>query len=749
MSIILHLSDLHLSSQPTDDQVIGDHKVGILRPEERKQRTDLLRKTLAELGKRLKDDGQKLGAVAVSGDITVAYKEDGFQQLPNLLSELGEAHPGAERVVVVPGNHDVKWGTSGGSSERYQYFLSNCRAKGYITPLLDGVDKDISFNADTVKRHLLVDPDAGWIIIPVNSSNYCGTIESTEGYPEDFWEKLPALVKKDMPGLNEADFGKKLRGLRLHDVARVSEWQMDSLQKLIRAVGQTGEGLLRIATLHHHLLPVSTSEEIKTFESIINLGSLRKFLSEQRVSVVLHGHKHKGYVYQDHMYPEDGKQLPHVTLVVSGATLGFNNGDTREVCRVLKIDDARRAPRVSISNIAGVDSGTSLPELRWNVQHLWRYLRNAPTIQPHVVCGSTMDEVYPRIRALFDDAKSSNGIIENVICQVSEVSIPTALPTDYPLPAEFKDRPQEWLNELVSWWQQPDSKLLDRLNFTHGSRIYRYGGHREGAHPEMNQLQRAVELLAKDEESGRAIISLLEPGIDLDEGLTRKFPAFCSVQFVLKRQSGGLRLACVAYFRKQEMRYWWPVNLAELAQLQAEAMKELRLQDEKYRNVKAGDITTVAALAHLGDSLPRVAIPRVDRLLDRSLGELWSMVYALCTPALPDRRNWGARWNEVLSDLIPATEPDRDGVPIARHGLRYVLEHLSYFTQHIRDPRLEDVKGSLKQLLDLNERYADDTADGVMKRDRHAKWRADVEPYVERLRQLIGQLFAEANLGHG
>ena len=42
-----------------------------------------------------------------------------------------------------------------------------------------------------------------------------------------------------------------------------------------------------------------------------------------------------------------------------------------------------------------------------------------------------------------------------------------------------------------------------------------------------------------------------------------KFPSFAMLAFKLH----GDRLDATAFFRKQEMRYWWPINVAEIASL--------------------------------------------------------------------------------------------------------------------------------------------------------------------------------------
>lgn len=163
-SSLLHISDLHLGSAK-DGEVIDDFKSEIIPYAERNTRTKLLRNTLEQLARRLKERGQKLQAVIVSGDITYGYREEGFKQLDDILSCLGDAYPGSAKTVIVPGNHDVKWLSGNDAAARYGFFLSYVRKKGFITPLLEGCDMadDKSLPAD-LSPHYLIDPEARWAV---------------------------------------------------------------------------------------------------------------------------------------------------------------------------------------------------------------------------------------------------------------------------------------------------------------------------------------------------------------------------------------------------------------------------------------------------------------------------------------------------------------------------------------------------------------------------------------------------------
>jgi 3',5'-cyclic AMP phosphodiesterase CpdA len=140
MGLILHLTDLHLGKAP-DTQDYGDYKSKIVVPGQRTTRRTLLENTLQEIETRFGEEGP-LDAVVVSGDLTVGNDEEGFRLFQGVLGKLGTALPPPERILVVPGNHDVAWRTPASKRERYELFVNHVRKAGYVTPFLDGIDID-------------------------------------------------------------------------------------------------------------------------------------------------------------------------------------------------------------------------------------------------------------------------------------------------------------------------------------------------------------------------------------------------------------------------------------------------------------------------------------------------------------------------------------------------------------------------------------------------------------------------------
>jgi 3',5'-cyclic AMP phosphodiesterase CpdA len=739
MALILHLSDIHLGPA-TKDSVFDDYKSEIVPLSERTTRHTLLRNTLRELGQTLLREGKTLDAIVVTGDITVANHEAGFASFTGLLSQLGEVCPPPQKVVVTPGNHDVTWKTPPSSEERYTNFLRHVRSKGYITPILDGVDITEGVNTQDLTQHYLLSPNSDWLIFPINSSNYCGSVEPLTQISDADWEKIPVL-------LNEAEQGTiraQLEKFRLHDVARISHAQLTALRNLllnidlkVATAGSDPAHTIRIAILHHHLSPVSTSEEFKSFESITNLGLLRAFLRANGIHIVLHGHKHAGHIYWDYIndYSSQAIGAGHHVLVISGSTIGGNDYRDDEVCRLIDIRPREHTPTLSVARIPSVPPGTRLTLPNFRIFNLWHQDSELVKSDAHmkVIVGDTFSKVYARVLSLFE-GKRPYDEVENISCTITDATTALTLPAAYPdIPGVKKEARQDWLDDLVSWWQRKETILSHKLHFTHGSRIFAYEGN-------IDQFERVVSMLKDKANSGRAVIVLINPIIDRISDKHQKFPAFTLAQFFVHRNdNGSLSLDCIGYFRKQEIKYWWTVNVVELAKLQREIFRRI---EDVHRGINLGSITTVAAIAFAGTAPPKVVVPAIDRAFDQDQDALWSMTYAIFSTSLKERETLLEYWDHFLNDLIPAETPDPDGVPVAVDGIKFVLDLTRRFAKHQPTSPAELLIDELQRLYNLNAKYAEDTLIEEPDRARHDSWREAVIASVRKIKAALTELRA-------
>lgn len=720
MALFLHLSDLHLGKAPVDE-IADDYKQDFVPIELRIQRQQILLWTLEDL-RRVVDE-RPLDAVVVTGDLTVANREDGFAEFEGLLDALGPLRPDNNRIVVVPGNHDVTWRTTPAAPARYEYFAKHVRSKGYVTPLLDGVDINSTgdFIGDDSLVHHLIDEDAGWVIIPINSADYSGSIEPLPHVDDAAWDDIMQDAEARVGPAGVAE----LMRLREYDAARVSPQQLQALHALLNE--KTAGATIRIAAIHHHLLPVSVREEVKSFESITNLGLVRNFLRENTVQAVMHGHKHREFLYRDHIYSAEGllDEEAHEVLVIAGATIGTTDWDEKHVCRLVRVEGERRAPRFSLAPVAGKAPGTPADEPIFAPVLLWRSGHPPVSVDtPQVVCGADVDETYERLMTLFETQSQ----LTHVVCRVEDPASADRLPEAYPdVPDIEPAARQRWYEQLVRWWQKSDSKLRERLRFTHGSRIVQ---------PGLDQIVAAADALRKEPETTRAVITLLDPKIDRVGDVENKYPAFCLVQLLRRERPRGTQLDCIGYFRKQQMRYWWPVNLGELRHIQKLVIDELGGTNAPMH---AGPLWTITALAVPGATIPRVAVPSIDRIFDDNEDRLWKLAYAVAWEGLENRAATIRELLALVEELVPEVDFDPDGVPVALEGLSHVAAGLMRFGEYHPQSRARDLAECLNRLYGVNRDYVNATQTKVTKAV-HTKWRDQTIALVEEARGILSTL---------
>ncbi|HEX4033586.1 MAG TPA: metallophosphoesterase [Solirubrobacteraceae bacterium] len=698
MKWLLHMSDPHLGAI-SPGQVLDDEKVRLDQPDLETTQS-VFRQTVRNLSSFVAEHG-KPAVVVVSGDLSYHAEASGFVAFAELLSANAECLPeDPSKIVVVPGNHDVVWAQPAGEPARYTGFLEATRGHDRSTPLIDGVDFDRDDETGSLlpsgrdAPHVVLDPDV--LVIPINSSNYCGTtVDVRGGWTTVEWEAalgpLEATVRANV--MREVD--------RLHryDIARVSRSQIRALGHLFDHLGESrdrspADQRVRVAVLHHQLLPVSTREERKPFESLINLGLVRQTLREYAVDIVLHGHKHESGSYWDLVAAPAGKLADAAQRVLVISSPGhFEVG--APVMRALQLTGTRAARSLTISTFLGPSSEQSDAVIANDQPHvpLWLGSMDAETPERHLIRAPTTHVAYSRLQGLYA-LQAQDAQVRNLVCQIDDPSDAAQLPPDYPNAGA--GRSQAWFDDMVKWWQLDRSELVDSglVPFNHGERVYRRWG---------NQVRRAAHLLNTRAVSSRAIIELVAPREtgryvkderDLDRG---SFPAFVLAELGLAVRDGRRHLDCFGYFRKQELRYWWPVNVAELARIQEAVLAELHGTPKP----KLGRIVTFSAFALWSDTLPRVAVPEIDRLVDQP-DRLWALAAAIANPAAADAAT-RAEWERILADLAGE---DRAAPPQPKLGLARLAQELARAATLAASENLERVRSALATLAAQHASYA-------------------------------------------
>lgn len=706
MSLLLHLSDLHLGNTPSED-VLGDHKVEAIKETDRVKRVDLLRNTLIALAGRLRQDAEYLDAVVITGDVTTQGRPDGLSALTDMLGALGDRLPSKDRIVVVPGNHDVAWYTPSGSAERYRAFVEHIRDAGYRTPLLDGIDYD-GEEAHAAAQPLLVGDD--FVVAAVNSADASGLLEPL---PPAVQSELDTLVAT---GAVTKELQDALRRIRTYDMSRVNGRQMAALGARLDAIGRDH---VRIVALHHQLVPVTQEEEVKTFESMINLGAFLSFLGETEIDLVAHGHKHVEAILPLALTGPSARLRS--AIVSSCGTVGGPIGVGKEVARLIRVhSELPTLRRIEILSLAAVGPGTArLTNPKLKTVYEAATWRDTTDTDSAIIGGATATDVHEQ---LLDLGRPAGGrTLRDVMCFVEQGPSALTPPASYPWTAD-PDALEPWFRDIVEWWQDP--VRAPGKPFTHGQRL------RDWAGDGRNQLDAMIEILSSKSSTSRAVAVLFDPNVDKVEDKSLDFPSFSLLHLWIADR----RVHCTAFFRKQEMRYWWAINAAELAGLQQHVTQRLRQSDD---SLSPGSIRTYASEAVFSDRLPKVNVPEIDRLSWSAPHELQVLAVAVADTDMAGREEVLTHVVSMLKDWKPSDpEPPVDGAPVPAHGLPLLTTTVSALASHYPDSPAREAAELLQDIVQSNELYgrASELSDS---QEAYKQWRRRVLPKLDRLEEIL------------
>ncbi len=346
---ILHVTDLHYgSSEENSPLFVDEDKVDL--PKAMRDRVVtvfhelLTAKPLAGLD-----------AVMMTGDVADRCSEGGFKQYAEttavaLRRLLPEGMPKA--LCIVPGNHDVRWNLSGKApdffEQKFELFRHYAATNGATTCLfpkgsISGDQVDLAFDSGDP---FFCDDDRHLFVLCINSAVRCGEINEARRQAvmkqiDKLSKHVKNLGKKDPITLNLANASienirLEIKRLTAFDVAHVTQSQRTQLARVLRKqrdrIGvEKWASYLRIAILHHHLVPFPGQvSEHKAFEPIVDAALVLDLLAAYGFQIALVGHKH-------HQYDVNS---PHgKLLIVGGPTVGgFPARNNQQGFRLLEVE---------------------------------------------------------------------------------------------------------------------------------------------------------------------------------------------------------------------------------------------------------------------------------------------------------------------------------------------------------------------------------------------------------------------------
>lgn len=379
---LLHLTDIHAGPGELKDEDLKDSV-----PEaERRVMLDRLTAYVRSLP-------EVPDYVAVTGDITIKGSNDGLKRFRKWLDDRINERvlPDAERIMVLPGNHDVQWKvprTSVWQRERYQLF-GDAFAKAFPHSHLPGYDPPLDYLNPSLKS-------SSGLIGGLKTVTHAGEVEIEESFPFildlrrdilifgfnstlgcgvylDPNSKISTALDALLELMPAADaLGKKLREVAdayrdslLIDAGMLGDAQLayfaELMSRLRKELGSKYKRLTKIALLHHHVSHLWRQQlEVKRFESVLDASHLKQRLVEYGFDIVLHGHKHLNHVGMDaSVIPLSESLSYHPLYIVSGGTVGGHprTGDHQSFKLIEFKEDIGPRTVASIAEVPLVETG--------------------------------------------------------------------------------------------------------------------------------------------------------------------------------------------------------------------------------------------------------------------------------------------------------------------------------------------------------------------------------------------------------
>jgi hypothetical protein len=144
----------------------------------------------------------------------------------------------------------------------------------------------------------------------------------------------------------------------------------------------------------------------------------------------------------------------------------------------------------------------------------------------------------------------------------------------------------------------------------------------------------------------------------------QEFPAFTLVQLQKRKQGSAVFLDVVGVFRKQDLDYWWPVNMAELARIQEHALEAAHAgAGGGMKTAKPGRLIAMTSIGAHENTIPQMAGTVLDRAVDVRPEWLYYLAYLAAHPG----PNTEDEWEEALEDI---GDREGDGLLIPSVGVQ-------------------------------------------------------------------------------
>lgn len=351
---------------------------------------DDIRKDLAKLNKRPE-------CIVVSGDLTEDAQETEFENCRLFLIDLCNACnlDIAKDLVIMPGNHDVCWKARTDRMKNYGVFFKKL------------------FDKNPNEFFCMVRGFKGDVNVTVVGLNSC-IVESEEA-----------------PGIGS-----------------VGSEQLDFVNTEMKNQDIDGREFIKIAAMHHHLVPVKLveliefeedkedSHKLKSFSLTHDSGYILAWLEEHGFSIVLHGHQHLGFLGSERRADKNKTYLGDEVLVLGVGSIAIEPNETAEGFNSYNLIEIDGLGRMTVET-----RKSKGPEKGWGfVQECVYHLPLLGSIE--TVIADTLENIVKEGNAYLSDfAKLSN--IEKTVIRFLEVLGAIRFEKKVPMLNDYKDNKAE------------------------------------------------------------------------------------------------------------------------------------------------------------------------------------------------------------------------------------------------------------------------------------------------------------------
>ncbi len=275
---ILHLSDLHYGPEHCFSSKYCNN--------------DLLNDDIPSLSQLIADEIKQMDisvdAMVISGDLSHSGEAEQFdlalETIENLAKNLKIS---TKQVMIIPGNHDVKRLSDDvkGTKAAFRSFYRN---------LYECKPKD-----DQRLFHV----------------SFIG-------------EKNIAIVGLDSCVIEEAETA---------GIGYIGKVQLDKALNEMRTLAEGHDNYVKVAVLHHHLIPVeeitNIPEQGKNFSLVMDSSIVMRRLYQEDFAIILHGHQHQPYCADIRIHDIERTERTSPIAIIGTGSVGVEKSKTGTIAR--------------------------------------------------------------------------------------------------------------------------------------------------------------------------------------------------------------------------------------------------------------------------------------------------------------------------------------------------------------------------------------------------------------------------------